>query len=130
MTIDYSKFTELMSYFHFVFNIYYVLMTILVFNASKAIASFYINRDKSKTSNLYDLIISTLIGFALANALFFHGVISDISEVESDKWSGKVFAICLTAVIVFVVQVAFNILSFQKSNKNDHSILMNQDNNF
>lgn len=127
MSIDYNKFTELMSYFHFVFNIYYVLITILVFNASKTIASFYMNRDNSKTGNVYDLIISTLVGFALANALFFHGVLSDISEVESDKWFGKIFAICLTSVIIYIVQVAFTILGFKKSKKNDYNRPINQD---
>ncbi|GAU75826.1 hypothetical protein [Fusibacter sp. 3D3] len=65
MSIDYNKFTELMSYFHFVFNIYYVLIIILVFNASKAIFFFYKSPYKPKIGNIYDLIISTLVGFAL-----------------------------------------------------------------
>ena len=126
MAIDYDKFTELMSYFHFVINIYYVLIAILILNASKTIASFYMNIEKSKTSNIYDLIVSTLVGFALANALFFHGVLSDISEVESDKWGGKFIAICLTSIIIFIVQVVYTILNLTKSKKNDYSGSINQ----
>lgn len=123
MSIDYNKFTELMSYFHFVLNIYYVLITILVFNASKTIVSFYMSRDEYKIANIYDLIISALVGFALANGLFFHGVLSDISTVESDKWFGKVFVISLTAVILFIIQVVFTILSIKKSKKSKYSIM-------
>lgn len=129
MSTDYSKFAEVMSYFHFIFNIYYVLVTILVLNASKAVVTFYKTNNKSTTNNTYELVISTLVGFALANALFFHGVLSDVSSVESDRWLGNLFGICLVAAIAYVFQVAFILLNSIKSKKSKSSSAMKENRN-
>lgn len=129
MSTDYSKFAEVMSYFHFIFNIYYVLVTILVLNASKAVVNFYKTNNKSTTSNTYELVISTLVGFALANALFFHGVLSDVSSVESDRWLGNLFGICFVAAIAYVFQVAFFLLNSIKSKKSKSSSTMKENRN-
>lgn len=129
MSTDYSKLAEVMSYFHFIFNIYYVLVTILVLNASKAVVTFYKTNNKSTTSNTYELVISSLVGFALANALFFHGVLSDVSSVESDRWLGNLFGICLVAAIAYVFQVAFILLNSIKSKKSKSSSMMKENRN-
>lgn len=129
MSTDYSKFAEVMSYFDFIFNIYYVLVTILVLNASKAVVTFYKTNNKSTTNNTYELVISTLVGFALANALFFHGVLSDVSSVESDSWLGNLFGICLVAAIAYVFQVAFILLNSIKSKKSKSSSAMKENRN-
>lgn len=114
MTQNYSPFTELMSYFYFNFNVYYVLLSILALNVLRTITGFYSNCNGPKPISGYDFLISILVGIGLLDALYFQGVLSDISNIESDKWFGKMFAVCFAALILFSVQVVLSIIACKK----------------
>lgn len=114
----YSAFEELMYYYHFDFNVYYFLTLIVFVNCIKAVVEFIcIKKGKiSKLrSNYLDLIVSVLAGIGLMNGMFFQGVLSDISAKYSKIWGGKMSTLCITAFLLFIIQL---ILYKKIKNKN------------
>ena len=106
----YSALGELMNYFHFEVNIYYILLVIVFINFMKALCSLLRlrkNKDADMSINALDIVISILSGVALFNALIFQGVLADISTQYSQIWFSRVAALCIGAFILFVLQVFF-----------------------
>lgn len=70
--------------------------------------------------NTFNLIVSIFSGIKLFNALLFQGVISDIATKYSNLWFAKVFAICIVACVLFIIQCIFcaKTVSISKGNHN------------
>lgn len=108
----YSAFEELMYYYHFHFNVYYLLALIVFVNCIKAIVSFvYANKRKASniSSSNMDLLISILVGIGLGYGMIFQGVMSDISQKYSHIWGNKIFVLCIISFVLFIVQLIFTL---------------------
>lgn len=106
---EYSSILELMHYFYFEFNIYIILLVIIIVNCFKAIRGYrqFINDNVNEVFHFSDIIISFLCEIALVNALMLQGVIADISGEASELWFNKVFMISIASVLVFIIQIYF-----------------------
>ena len=106
----YSAFEELMHYYHINFNVYYILVLIVLVNCIKAIVNFY-SVKKSKVSNIsssnIDLLLSILAGMGLGCGMFFHGVFADMSSKYFKIWGSRIFILCLVAFVLFIIQFIF-----------------------
>lgn len=106
----YSAFEELMHYYHINFNVYYILVLIVLVNCIKAIVSFCsIKKQKvsSISSSNIDLLLSILAGIGLGCGMFFNGVFADMSSKYFEIWGSKMFILCLIALVLFIIQVIF-----------------------
>lgn len=104
--LEYSAFDGLMNYFHFEFNIYCVLVLVVLINCIDAAMRFSAAKKNDEVSvpNTFGVIVSMLVGIGLFNALLFQGVLSDISSKYSEIWFNKIFILCIIAFILFVIQ--------------------------
>lgn len=106
----YSAFEELMNYYHISFNVYYILVLIVLVNCIKAIVIFYSLR-KQNISNIsssnMDLLLSILAGMGLGTGMLFNGVFADMSSKYFKIWGSKMFILCLAALILFIIQIIF-----------------------
>lgn len=111
---NYNPLLELSHYFYFEFNIYIVLLFILVLNCIRAFLSC-----KKPTSMLSpsDLFISIGCEIAFANALMFQGVIADISLQVSEQLFNKVFALCILSFVAFILQIYFTVRYYKRLEK-------------
>jgi di/tricarboxylate transporter len=108
----YSAFEELMYYYHVEFFVYYLLVLIVFLNCFKAIVKFNsIKRHKVSNISLgyFDLFISMIAGMGLGTGMFFQGILSDISSKYFKIWGNKMFALCVVAFILFIVQLIFTV---------------------
>lgn len=106
----YSAFEELMHYYHISFNVYYILVLIVLVNCIKAIVIFY-SLKKQRVSNVFssntDLLLSMLAGMGLGTGVAFNGVFADMSSKYFKLWGSKMFVLCLVALILFIIQFIF-----------------------
>lgn len=118
----YNALEELMSYFHFEFNVYLVLALIVFINCINEILHYRaIKRNEIEAiPNTFNLIASLVAGIGLFNALIFQAVIGDISSKYSALWFNKVFTVCIVACVAFIIQCVFctKIASMTKSETN------------
>lgn len=103
---EYSSILELMYYFYFEFNVYIMLLIIIFINFFKAFLSYKKIHYKNKEVSISfgDAITSIISGIALINAIFFQGVIADISSEASSIWFKRVLAVCIISFILVVGQ--------------------------
>lgn len=115
---EYSSILELMHYFYFEFNIYVILLIIVIVNCFKAIRSYkqVIKNNLNKSFHLSDIMVSILCEIALGNALMLQGVVADISAEASELWFNKIFIISVVSFVVFIVQVCFTIRVINRKN--------------
>ena len=109
----YSAFEELMSYYNLNFYAYLILMSIVLVNCIKGIIGYYnIKNGKiSKiNSSIFDILTSVLSGYGLFMGLYFHGVISDISDKHSTLWTDKMLIISIVSFALFIIQLIIFIL--------------------
>lgn len=115
----YNALEELMSYFHFEFNVYLVLALIVCINCINEVLHYRaLKRNEIEAiPNTFNLIASLVVGVGLFNALLFQGVISDI---YGGLWFNKVFIVCIVACAAFIIQCVFcaKIASMTKSETN------------
>ena len=106
----YSAFEELMHYYHINFNVYHILVLIVLVNCIKAIVIFY-SLKKQKVSNGFssntDLLSSILAGMGLGTGMAFNGVIADISSKYFKIWGSKMLVLSLVALILFIIQFIY-----------------------
>ena len=106
----YSAFEELMHYYHISFNVYHILVLIVLVNCIKAIVIFY-SLKKQKVSNGFssntDLLSSILAGMGLGTGMAFNGVIADISSKYFKIWGSKMLVLSLVALILFIIQFIY-----------------------
>lgn len=108
----YSAFEELMYYYHFDFQAYYILALIVLVNCMKAIGKFMSvkkGKGSSSSSSNIDLLVSILCGIGLGYGMFFQGVLSDVSEKHSEIWGSKMFVLCIASFILFIIQLFFTL---------------------
>lgn len=103
---NYSSILELMQYFYFEFNVYIMLLVIIFINFLKALLSYrrILNKNEEICIQFTDVITSIVCGIALLSAIFFQGVIADISSTASNIWFNRVFAICIVSFILIMGQ--------------------------
>lgn len=115
----YNALEDLMSYFHFEFNVYLVLALIVCINCINEVLHYRaIKRNEIEAiPNTFNLIVSLVAAIGLFNALFFQGVIGDI---YGNLWFNKVFTVCIVACVTFIIQCVFctKIASMTKSETN------------
>lgn len=106
---EYSSILEFMHYFYFEFNIYIILLIIMIINCLKVFKSYrrFISKNINESYHFSDIIISIFCEIAFANAIMLQGVIADISGEASELWFNKVFAISVLSFLVFIVQIYF-----------------------
>lgn len=116
---NYTQFKELMYYFNFEFFVYAILAIIVLICTLKSIAT-YISLTKNKNTSLNhgfsDLVISAFCGLGLFFAMFFQGVISDISLDDGNIWFYRVLTICIIAFSLFILQVVLFLVNKTKTN--------------
>ncbi len=103
---EYSSILELMHYFYFEFNVYIILLMIIVINFMKIFLEYRKSLQHNGDISIHstDMITSLLCVIAMGNALYLQGVISDISNEASEIWFHRVFVICIVSFILFVLQ--------------------------
>ncbi|MDR7870747.1 MAG: hypothetical protein RIN55_07820 [Tissierellaceae bacterium] len=109
---QYSAFEELMHYYHYEFNVFYLLTLIVLVNCIKSIIHFTIaKQDKIKCNKfgLIDIGVSVLAGLGLMSGLFFQGILSDVSFKYAEIYLGKMMFLCIVSFILFIVQLFFSI---------------------
>lgn len=106
----YSAFEELMHYYHISFNVYYVLVLMVLINCIRAIVYYY-SLKKQRTANFssgyIDLLLSMLAGMGLATGLFFSGIFADMSSKYFKIWGHRIIILCVVALVIFIIQVIF-----------------------
>lgn len=109
--MTYNALKELMSYYYFEFNVYYLLGAIMLINTIKA-AKDYISIKKNNTDKIqsfkasyFDLITSILIMLGLGSGLLFQGALADISSEYSQIWISKMIIIAVISFVLFIVQL-------------------------
>lgn len=114
--MTYNAYDELMSYFQFEYNVYIGLVAIIVIGVLKSLVQYQqVRRFESvqhhiKDPKLYDLLISLIAVIAMGNAMFFQGVIADISRPSGLIWLNHFFYLFIASVVLFAIQVMFVIL--------------------
>ena len=120
--MNYNAYDELMSYFQFEFNLYIVLLLIIMVGTTKSIIAYRqvckinANSKMPENSKIWDFLISLLAACGLASAMFFQGVISDISFESGYVWVDKSFYLFIAAIIFFSMQLLFLVLTDLKMN--------------
>lgn len=106
---NYSSGMELMHYFYFEFVVYIVLLLILIINCAKTINYIKKQKDAKDTPEVSrgSILVSILCMVAFFSALFYQGIISDVVPMASEIWLSRVYAVCIIAVVVFVIQFYF-----------------------
>ncbi|MCT4634045.1 MAG: hypothetical protein N4A76_15155 [Firmicutes bacterium] len=118
--MEYSAFNEMMSYFSYEFNIYIVLAVIMIVGAVKAIIQYIRclrSPEKAKVgifSDIFDIVISILVIFALSNAAVFQGVLSDIPVESGHVWLNKLAILIVVSALVFAVQLVFMVFRWKR----------------
>jgi len=121
--VEYNAYDELMSYFQFEFNVYIVLVVIVIIGVIKSIVAYREARklddsdNISKSNKMYDLAVSFLAVLGLANAMFFQGVISDIPLESGYVWLGKSMYLFIAAIVLFNTQLIFMVLTDMRIRK-------------
>lgn len=109
MNGEYSSFLELMHYFNFEFNIYIVLLSIIVINCFKAVTNYrkFVKGSEEVAFDISSIIISILCEIAFLNAFMFQGVVADISTTAGEAWYSKVLVVSILSFLAFAVQIFF-----------------------
>lgn len=110
-TGEYSPILELMHNFHFEFNVYIILLIIVIINCLKTIIKYkgFIKHNKEAFLSVSDIVSSVLCEVAFVNILIMQGIISDISIMASTLWINKVFIIIFLSVVTFCIQIFYTI---------------------
>lgn len=107
---DYDSLTELMKYFHFEFFVHCMLVLIVFTNCINAVLSFLDiknNKPNAVYPSFINLITSAFSIIGLFSAVYFQGVLSDVSSTHSEIWTNKIFLLCIIAIVLFIVQIIF-----------------------
>lgn len=99
----YNSALELMHYFSFEFHVHLILLLIVAVQFWKAVR---VSQGKGALS-FSDLCISGLCVFAMLNALYFQGVVADVSPEGSAAWLNRVLAVTAASAVLFVLQIVF-----------------------
>ena len=108
---QYSAFEELMYYYHYEFNIFYLLAMIVLVNCIKSVAHFVISKQGKIQYNKFwmmDIVVSVIAGLGLLFGLIFQGVLSDISTKYSSIYLGKMMFLSVTSSVLFLIQLFFS----------------------
>lgn len=121
--MEYNAYNELMSYFQFEFNVYIVLVVIVLVGVIKSIILYGEARKKvdiihlPKSKSIYDLTISLLAVLGLANAMFFQGIIADIPMESGYVWLDKSLGLFMATIVLFIIQLVFMLLTTTRISK-------------
>ena len=120
----YNALNELMSYYYFEFYVQCVLVIIMLINTMKSI-KYYTeskrnmpSKEKNTVYSWFDFAVSVFVIIGMYFAIMFQGVISDISDVFSQIWFGKVLGLFVFVIALFIIQISLYLLSKKSIKRN------------
>ena len=105
--MDYNGFAEMMSYYHWDFFVYYILVSIIFTNCIKSFIYFtYAKRNKHSkiNSNYTDVFISILSGIGLLCGTIFQGILTDIPVNNGGIWLNRIIVLDIIGFVLFIIQ--------------------------
>ncbi|GAB6106700.1 hypothetical protein [Fusibacter bizertensis] len=122
--MEYNALNELMSYYYFEFYVQCVLVIIMLINTIKSI-KYYTeskrnmpSKEKNTVYSWFDFAVSVFVIIGMYFAIMFQGVISDISDVFSQIWFGKVLGLFVFVIALFIIQISLYLLSKKSIKRN------------
>lgn len=105
--MNYNAYDELMHYFQFELNVYLILAAIVLVGAVRTLLAYFQAKkvNAKATMKIYELLISFLAIFGLANAMLFQGVMSDIPLESGHVWVTKATFIFIASMVLFLIQI-------------------------
>jgi hypothetical protein len=87
--MEYIALNEMMTYYHWDFFVYYILVSIVFINCMKSLIYFTsVKKDKSLESSpsYIDIFISILANIGLLCGTLFQGILTDIPANNGSQW--------------------------------------------
>lgn len=77
-----------------------------------------LSKEKNTVYSWFDFAVSVFVIIGMYLAIMFQGVISDISDVFSRIWFGKVLGLFVFVIALFIIQISLYLLSKKSIKRN------------